>query len=510
MNSKSLRQISSLAFSTTGSRVLGLVRDATFFSYFGTSLIGSAFIMAFTIPNLFRRLLGEGALSSAFLPVFSKNWSTSHAAGFKLLNQTLTRLALYFGGVTALAVATILILPHLIAITGKWEITLPMLALLLPYAVIICMAAILTASLNAMGKFFFASLSPILLNLMMIAALVIGSFYWESESLGLAYALSLGVLAGGLLQLLLPTGQMLVNRWIPDWNLSQSDEFSKVKRLFFTATGGAAILQVNVLITRVIAYHHSDEAVSQLYLASRLTELPLGVFAVAIYTVLFPLLSKYAAAEDKAAFSHTCSRGILMMTGITLPAALGLAVLSGPILSLLFEWGRFSADDVARATPVLAIYSLSVPFYALISFVVRVFHAQQDMRSPVGVSAIALVANAALSIALMIPYGVIGLASATVLSSFIQFVILMILLARKGWIARQEKIWWPTVRIITASVFMTLTVLSAQKLFPLPVTPCHLDLMVYLLVTIGAGMISYATAVFVLQLQGYFQRPEAS
>jgi len=508
MNSKSLRQISSLAFSTTGSRILGLVRDATFFSYFGTSLFGSAFIIAFTIPNLFRRLLGEGALSSAFLPVFSKCWSDNHDDGFKLLNQTLTRLLLYFGGAVICAATVLLLFHQKLDLGEKWEKTLPMLALLLPYAVLICLAAIVTAALNAVGKFFLASLSPILLNLAMIGALIIGGYFWQSESLQLAYALSIGVLIGGLLQFALPTVQMLRNQWKPTWDLGNSDDFSKVRQLFVTATGGAAVLQINVLVTRLIAYQHSDAAVSQLYLASRLTELPLGVFAVAVYTVLFPLLAKYAASQEDRAFSDTCTKGIVMILGITLPAAAGLAFLAQPILSLLFEWGRFSASDVISASPVLSIYALSIPFYALISFLTRVFHSQQDMKSPMNASLVALFLNAGLSIGLMIPYGVNGLASAGVITSACQLCMLCTQLVKKPWIRKIRGLWVPVTKITLATAVMSLIVCLCEKVFPFHPDMDRTQALLKALVYLASGVLSYILSVLLLGLRSSFEKPD--
>lgn len=487
--------------------MLGLVRDATFFSFFGTSLAGSAFIIAFTIPNLFRRLLGEGALSSAFLPQFSQNWETSKPQAFQLLNQTLTRLLVYFGGSTLAAGALLMALHQFIPLANRWDLTLPLLALLLPYAVLICMAAIVTAALNAIGKFFLASLSPILLNLMMIGSLIVGSHFWEPESAHLAYALAIGVLVGGVFQLTLPVVQALRSQWHPAINTSSSDDFKTVKKLFFTATGGAAILQVNVLITRLIAYQHSDEAVSQLYLASRLTELPLGVFAVSIYTVLFPLLSKHVACGDHSSFDATCNRGITMTLGITLPAAIGLMLLSGPILALLFEWGRFSATDVQQTSPVLAIYAMSIPFYALISFLTRVFHSRQDMKTPVRVSGLALVLNIIFSITLMVFFDVEGLATATVITSTCQLLALSALLAKTGWLTEHGKLWWTVFRIVIASVGMGAVVLLIKEFIPIPENSERAELLLRLMAYIFAGVLSYGILVFCFGLRRIFKKP---
>lgn len=359
MFSKSLKQISWLSFSTTGSRILGLVRDAAFFSSFGNSVISSAFIMAFTIPNLFRRLLGEGALASAFLPVFTQENKRGKAHAMVLLNQTLTRLLLYFGSSILLAILILTGITKLFTLPESWMITLPMTQLLLPYALIICIAAILTAALNCLGKFFIPSFSPILLNLCMIGSLIVGNLIFRQSSNQLAYTLCFGVLLGGFLQLFLPAIQMFRNGWKPGVDNSLTEPLQLVKTLFLTATGGAAIVQINVLVTRLIAYQLSDEAVSQLYMASRLTELPLGVFSVAIYTVLFPMLARFVAENNPIGFAQTCRNGTIMMLGITIPSAIGLSMLSEPILSVLFEWGRYSARDVLETTPVLSLQTES-------------------------------------------------------------------------------------------------------------------------------------------------------
>lgn len=493
--------------STGGSRLLGLVRDIAFFSSFGTGLIASAFLMAFTLPNLFRRLLGEGALASAFIPVFSQNWTRDPKSGFKLLNQTLTRLLLYFGGGIALVSLLLLGFHHQFDLSEKWSVTLPMLVMLLPYAVMICMAAILTAALNVFSKFFFASLSPIFLNLSMIAALVAGSYVFPAGSLPLAIVLCIGVLCGGLLQLVLPAAQLVGHQWRPQVNLHPSPELQRLRQLFLTATGGAAILQVNILVTRVIAYQHSDAAVAQLYLASRLTELPLGMFAVAIYTVLFPLLSGFAAQSDHARFSETCKHGILLSYGVTLPAAVGLALLAQPIISVLFQWGNFTSHDVVQSAPVLSIYAASVPCYAIISLLTRVFHSQQEMRSPVQVSVIALVLNATLSIGLMIPFGVLGLASANVITSLVQLCLLVRLLRRRQWIVSLQSMLSPLLRMSAAAAFMGFCVVGLSRSLPIAATG-EIGMQIFALgIQISTGVLSYALVCWLMGLRSWFSKP---
>jgi putative peptidoglycan lipid II flippase len=509
MNSKSLRQISSLSLSTAISRVLGLIRDALFFSSLGTGVLASAFLVAFTLPNLFRRLLGEGALSSAFIPLFTKAWSITAQDGFRLLNQTLSRMLIYFGGGIICLIALLMLLQRSVYLGDKWEATVPLLALLLPYAVLICLAAILTAALNVLHKFFIASLSPILLNVAMILALAAGVALWGTGTLSLVWALCAGVLIGGCLQLMLPMTQLLRCGWRPSFDWTHSQELARLRMLFFTATGGAAMLQINLLVTRLIAYQHSDEAVSQLYLASRLTELPLGVFAVAIYTVLFPLLSHHAAAGDRVAFSETHQRGILLTLGITLPAAAGLALLAHPVIALLFQRGAFVAADVDACAPVLAIYAFSIPVFALVALLTRVFHAQQEMATPVRIAGLTLVVNVVFSITLMIPFGVKGLAAATLLSATVQWIALMVGLQRQQWLQPTpfKAQLSPIARMLVATAFMALCVHGIRTVLPLAADASLLLRGAHTGLLLAAGIGSYGLAVILLRLQHCFHRP---
>lgn len=507
MFSKSLRQIATLSISTTGSRILGLGRDVLFFSSFGNNVFSSAFIIAFTIPNLFRRLLGEGALSSAFLPIFTKEMQKGNSSAMVLLNQTLTRLLLYFGGSVLVGMSMLFAVSHWAILPESWSIALPMIQLLLPYAPIICIAAIFTASLNCMGKFVIPSFSPILLNLCMIAALILGNLVFKQNSHQLAYTLSFGVLTGGGMQLLLPALQMAANGWRPKLDVSQSAALAQVKLLFLTATGGAAIVQVNVLITRLIAYQLSGEAVSQLYMASRLTELPMGVFSVAIYTVLFPMLARFSAEKNKSAFAETCRNGILMMLAITIPSTIGLAMLSKPILSVLFEWGRFTHNDVLATAPILSVYAISIPLYSLIAYFTRIFHARQNMRTPVKVSFLSLGINVFLSITLMIPFGVVGLAWANVLTSFIQTIVLAGYLNSQNSNLHVYKLLIPFIKIAGASLVMAISILWALEMTQINTTQMSRLMMVLLLgITIVSAAVIYFLLSWLFGLKRYLMK----
>jgi putative peptidoglycan lipid II flippase len=246
---------------------------------------------------------------------------------------------------------------------------------------------------------------------------------------GLVYALCGGVLAGGLLQFLLPAWDLRRQGWRPSLDLSASPWLRRLLELFLPGLLGAAILQVNILVSRVLAFSVNDSAASELYLASRLMELPLGVFTLAVATVYFPQLARNFARRDEPGFVAAYLQGLRLVVAVAVPAGLGLALLGRPILTVLFEWGAFDRAAVLRTAPLIAIYGLGLPFYSVATFATRGLHAGKDMRTPVRAAGLCLIANIALSLALMGPFEAAGLAAANVGASLLQCLLLHRVLA---------------------------------------------------------------------------------
>ncbi len=428
---KTVQHILTLAGSTSASRVLGLVRDVVMVSAMGTGLYTSAFLVAFTLPNLFRRLLGEGALNSAFIPVFTRTLSDATSGkSWALLNSVISRLLII---TSAIALITLLFfegLKHLSILPENWQTAIPYTQWLIHYVVLICIAAILTGALNSHSKFAVPSLSPIILNVSMITAVIIGNLILNQSTQNLAMTLCIGVLIGGALQMLLPAVQLMSMGWKPQWTPKLNEDSREVQTLFLGAGLGAAVVQLNHLISRILAYQVSDDAVSHLYLSNRITELPLGIFSVAIYTVLFPLLSKQATRDESTSFNTTFEKGILLITAISLPASLGLILLAEPTTRLLFEWGEFGESDVIEVSRLLIIYSFSILPIALSALLTRAFHATKNMRAPVRVSVIALIVNTLLSLVFMNIWGAAGLAIANTTAAVVHNFLLLYLFKR--------------------------------------------------------------------------------
>jgi putative peptidoglycan lipid II flippase len=451
---KTFRNIAVVSLSTVGSRLLGLVRDILIFAALGAGLWNSAFILAFTLPNLFRRLFGEGALTSAIVPVFSDVLESKGESGaFRFFNQVLIRLVLGLAGIVLGVVTILVFLDGFDLLQDRWDLGGRLAIILMPYMLLICVAAILSAGLNVMGRFAAAAITPVLLNLAMIAALLI-AWSFESSPEGTVYWLCGGVMAGGLLQLALPASDLFRRGWRPSLRPEPSPHLEHVRDLLLPGLMGAAILQINILVSRLFAYTLDDTSVSVLYLASRLMELPLGVFTISVVTVFFPMLARAASVADRDQFANCFNQGLRLILAITIPAGVGLSVLAGPILQLLFEWGAFDPSDVAATVPLLVIYAIGLPLYSVATFATRGLHARKDMRTPVRVAVLCLLTNAVSGFILMQFLGAAGLAVANVLAAFVQAGLLWRALAESLPAVRFNSIRSALVKIVFAACIM--------------------------------------------------------
>jgi putative peptidoglycan lipid II flippase len=432
------------------------VRDIFIFSAFGTSELNSAFLFAFSIPNLFRRLLGEGALAAALIPVFSDEYhKKSKEEAFFLLNRIASRLALAL--LLIVSGGTIICLFGYVSgwLSDRWRLCFMFSAILLPYMFFACLGALLAAVLNVFGKFLLHAGNSIWLNLAMIGGLMVGYFFHESWRI---YWLCAGVFAGGVIQLwVLWVGLGRMGwRFRLDWGIDGRVE--EVQRLFFPGVAGASAQQVNVVVSRALAYAVSSRAVSVLYLANRLVELPLGLFVTAVSTVIFPRLSRLEARGERELLREEFRRGMFLVMVIIFPAALGILSLDRTLLNLLFLWGNFTERDIAFVLPVLRIFLMALPFYALSTHFLRGYHCKKNMMRPMVIAAIHFVVNTFLALGLMFWLETVGIAIANLLSIIVQTILLYWGLGRLG----EEfciKIWTRRLgNIILASLSMAAVV----------------------------------------------------
>ncbi|MEJ2384170.1 MAG: murein biosynthesis integral membrane protein MurJ [Xanthomonadales bacterium] len=397
-----LRSTAKVGVATITSRILGFVRDMVFARYFGASAATDAFFLAFKIPNFMRRLFAEGSFSLAFVPVLSEVRATGDRRALRDLidhvSGTLLAILLVITAIGVLAAPAVLAIfaPGWL-IDGRPEFALAsdMLRVTFPYILLISLTALSGGILNTFDRFLVPALTPALLNISLIAAAVLVSARLEVPVKALAW----GVLVAGFAQLLVQVPALMRLGVLPRprWGWRHPG-VRKVLRLMIPTLIGSSVAQVNLLLDLVIATFLVSGSVSWLYYSDRLMEFPLGVFGVALSTVILPNLSRKFASRNPEAFSHTLDWALRLAMIITLPAALGLAVLAAPILITLFQYGSFQANDVEMSALSLAAYAAGLPAFIAVKVLAPGFYARQDTKTPVKIAITAMVSNMLLNL----------------------------------------------------------------------------------------------------------------
>jgi putative peptidoglycan lipid II flippase len=419
------------------SRVLGYLRDVVVASLFGAGMTSDVFIAAFRIPNLLRRLFGEGSLSIAFVPVFTHYLTRQgRSEAVRLAGAALRLVALVLAltavaGILAGPLIIRIIAPGFTAIPHKSELAVLLTRIMFPYIFFIGLVALCMGILNCLGHFAAPALAPVLLNLAMIASVGVACLVTQSETLRVV-ALSAGVLLGGLLQLALQL-PFLIKKGINPLNAKAwfHPGLKRVGRLMGPTLLGTAVYQINILVGTLLASLLPQGSVSYLYFADRLVQFPLGVFGIALATAVLPSLSRQAAAGEMDALSATFAHALKMVFFITLPAMLGLIVLRHPIVALLFQRGQFDAHASRLTASALLYYATGLWAFAAVRIVVASFYALEDARTPVIIAIVAISVNIVLGILLMKPMRHNGLALATSVASILNLGLLLWALDRR-------------------------------------------------------------------------------
>jgi putative peptidoglycan lipid II flippase len=457
--SKSLKNIGVVSLLTVVSRILGLLRDELSAAIFGANLLLSAFYTAFRLPNLFRRLLGEGSLTAAFLPTLQEELHVHGRPGaYALLNKVTSWLVVVTGSVVALAMV---LFAHSRWVGGqeeKWYLAADLTVILFPYLVFICVAAAFNATLNVFEHFTEPALSPIWLNLSMILTLGGAGLHWAKTPMGEVRWLCVGVLVGGFLQMAVPAGVLIKLGWRPRFDFTLSPRVHEIGRLMAPGFFGTAVYQVNIYVANLLAYQINDSAATLLFLANRIMELPIGVFAIAVSTVVYPLLARHAVEGKFESMAGDFHRGVRLILLINVPAAAGLALLSAPITRLLFQHGKFTAGDAHSMAILLALFVIGMPFFSVVNLTVRAFYSVKDTATPVKVAAIDFLVNLALSLVLMRWLGAAGLVLASTTAIIVQTLLLKRALTRRIAEMRFAPLWPSLAKILLATALMSLAV----------------------------------------------------
>ena len=436
-----LRSSAVVGAMTTISRVLGLLRDVVIAAFIGASANADAFFIAFKIPNFLRRLFAEGAFSQAFVPVLADYKKAGSAAAVKAL---VDRVAGVLGGsllfITALAMlaaplVTTIFAPGFVGQPEKFLLTTEMIRITFPYLFLISMTGFCGAILNSYGRFAVPAFTPVFLNLSLIFAALVAAPWFEEP----VFALAWGVLLAGVVQLLFQLPFLYRLDLVPRPIWDSSDEgVRRIVKLMVPALFGVSVSQINLLLDTVLASFLPTGSISWLYYSDRLAELPLGIFGIAIATVILPNLSAHRAAARETSFSATLDWALRWVLLIGVPSALALILLAKPILITLFEYGALNARDVEMSALSLRAYSLGLIAFMLVKVLAPGFYARKDTATPVKIGIIAMVANMVMNLLFTLPLmylwniGHVGLALATSVAAILNAGMLLRGLLRAG------------------------------------------------------------------------------
>ena len=494
-NTKVTKAAGIVGSATFLSRIFGYIRDMIMAAFFGAGFFSDAFIAAFRIPNLFRRLFAEGSLTLAFIPVFTEIITIDgKEEAFNMARSALRLLSVIL---VITAISGILFAPQLMDVITygfgpeKLSLTVTLTRIMFPYIFFICLVALCMGILNAIGHFASPALSPLLLNISMIASMYIASFINEDNGFRVI-GLAIGVIAGGVLQLSFQI-PFLVKNGFYFWHKAKiyHPGLKKIGILMLPAVFGAAVYQINILVGTFLASLLPGGSITYLYYSDRLVQFPLGVFAISIGTALLPSLSRHAANKDFDALKDTFAYSMGLVFFITLPSMAGLIVLREPIIALLFKRGAFSQEAVTQTANALLYYCIGLWAVSSVRVIVPAFYALKDTNTPVRIGIISIISNIVLGIILMKPLGHCGLALATSIASIINFCLLVIELRRKlgslGW----KKILISSLKSFTCSVIMSIVVIWIIQ-YIIPNNPVGLSaLLPGLSAGITAGIIIY-------------------
>lgn len=493
---------------TLVSRIAGFVRDMLMARFVGAGMAADAFLIAFRLPNLFRALFAEGAFASAFVPMFNRQVGADggNMGNAKRFAEDVLAVLL-----PALLVFTLVMVitaaPVVWALTGgfpdaspqKFALAVDFTRLTFPYLMLISLVSLMGGILNSIGRFWVNAAAPILLNLVLIAGLIL--FHGDND-VDSARVQALCVSLAGIMQFL----------WLL-WSCLRADiklrlrapqlgpKVRQLLRIVWPAALGAGAVQFNLLISTALAARFLPEgAVSFLYYADRLNQLPLGLIGIGVGTALLPALSRQLGAGNDGAAAHTQNRAIELVLLLTLPAAAALTVSAEPIIRTLLEYGRFTAADTQATADALAAFSLGLPAYVLIKVLTPGFHARQDTRMPVRIAVASMLVNLVGNLLLIWRFGHIGIALSTAVAAWVNAGLLWWVLNRRGHFLLDTRLRRALPRFLAATAAMVLVLIGLGMVLPPYMNGLLLVRALALALLIAAGGIAYLGAARVLGL----------
>jgi putative peptidoglycan lipid II flippase len=508
------------ALGTLASRVLGMLRDAATAALFGLSGGGvmDAFVLAFRIPNLFRRLFGEGVLAASYLPVLTEALERDRRDAWRLASVVFLRLAVVLLLLVVLGEGILGGIGMAAGDSHDIRMFVSLAAIMLPYTFLICLTAQVAATLHALGRFALPAVVPTILNICWLFAVLAVAPRFASEKITQAQILAVAIVAAGVLQLAvqIPTLRRLGFRF--DYQPTAVRKgLDQVMRAMGPMVLGLMVTQVNTLMDSLIAwflaapagaeatiawlgnvpYPMEQGAVAALYYGERLYQFPLGVLGIAVATAIFPLLSRHAARNDHQSLSEDLTLGLRLVLFLGIPAGVGLILLSEPLARLLYERREFTSADTLRTARVITCYAIGVWAYCALPVLVRGFYALGDRLTPVRVGVTVVGINFCLNLALIWPLAESGLALATTIGASLQVILLAVVFSR-----RNNRLNWPTMaatilRTVLATSAMAATFWGTTLI--LPTGTSFVANLIEVLVPFTVAVIAYLVAAWLLR-----------
>lgn len=486
---------------TLVSRIFGMLRDLVIAMQFGSSAAADAFFVAFRLPNMQRKILGEGAVSAAFIPVFS---DILNKKGDKSAwEMTANLLNILFALLVTVTLAMIVFSPAVVTVFApgflddpeKFALTVELTRWMAPYLIFIGLAAFCMGILNTFGVFALPAAAPVLLNLCMIVGAIFIAPLMEEPIFGLA----IGVLAGGLLQLLIqiPATVKKGLRCVGSFKVKHPD-IIRIGKLMVPVIFGLAVYEINMLVDTLLASLLPGGSISYLYYGNRLVQLPLGVFGVALGVAILPMLSRQASQKDFPELVKTIAFGIRLILFITIPATVGLIVLRFPIVNTLWERGEFLRASTEGTATALLYYSVGLCAFAGIKIIAPAFYSLQDTKTPVKIGAWAMLLNIVLNVILMGPLQHGGLALATSIAALFNILLLIYFLRKRLGLMGGRKILLSTLKLALSSTLMGVIIYTCNLFWFDPLDSLGVRVMV-LTGCIFSGIISFGMISYLLK-----------
>lgn len=483
------------------SRILGFIRDMVIANIFGAGMMADAFFVAFRIPNLLRRLLGEGSLTAAFIPVFTEYMETDRKEeGWDLTNSLTTILILLllcisFLGIVLAPVIVRLFAPGFYGLPEKFALTVRLTQIMFPYIFFIGLTVMAMGILNSFKHFAAPALAPSILNISMILCALYLSRYTKYPILALAY----GVILGGIGQLIFQFPSLFKKGFRYKWKLNFAHPgVKKVGVLMLPSVIGLAVAEVNIFVDTLLASLLKEGSVSFLYYGNRLVQFPLGLFGVAMGVAILPMLSIATAKNDLGELKDTLSFALRLVFFVTIPASIGLIILRVPIINILFQRGEFLVATTYYTATALLYYSIGLCAFAGVKIVVPAFYSLKDTKTPVRIGIYAMLTNIVLNLILMGPLKHGGLALATSLSSMLNMGLLVLILRKRLGPLGLRKITFSLMKLTLATVVMgILLIFLTQTFFRLDSE--FLLRLLFLLISISLGMAVYFLISYLLK-----------